>query len=221
MRTAAPFNTVVLDCDSTLSAIEGIDELASRAGVSDTCRDLTRAAMDGEVALESVFAKRLDLIRPSRSDIDWLSGQYIEHLTEDADKLVQRLLESDMDVYIISGGLRPAVQGMAQVLGIPADNVRAVDIFFDHDGSYSDFDRESPLARNGGKHEIVKALHQQGKAMVCIGDGVTDLEMKMDDVLLIGYGGVQFRERVRQEADVYIYDRSLLNVWPYIENGIA
>ena len=46
---------VVFDCDSTLSTIEGVDELALRAGVGDEVARLTTAAMAGEVPLDQVY----------------------------------------------------------------------------------------------------------------------------------------------------------------------
>ncbi len=219
MITTTAIDAVLLDCDSTLSTVEGIDELALRAGVSGDCRELTRAAMDGDLPLEAVYAKRLELIQPSRSDTEWLSKHYIKHLTTGAETLVNMLYTHGIDVYIISGGLKPAVLGLAKALGVAGENVYAVDIFFNDDGSFLDYDRASPLARNGGKAEITRMLMSDGKAMVCIGDGVTDLEMKMANVLFIGYGGVQYRERVRREADVYIEDQSLMLAWPYIATG--
>ncbi len=43
-----PYATVVFDCDSTLAAMEGIEELAQGAGAEEI-RALTRAAMDGAI----------------------------------------------------------------------------------------------------------------------------------------------------------------------------
>ena len=42
------FRAVCFDCDSTLSRLEGIDELASRYGRKDEVALLTEAAMNGE-----------------------------------------------------------------------------------------------------------------------------------------------------------------------------
>ena len=67
------FDVICFDCDSTLSKIEGIDELAKRVGLGDELSKLTDAAMNGDVALEEVYAKRLNLIKPNRADIEWLS----------------------------------------------------------------------------------------------------------------------------------------------------
>ena len=65
---------VFLDCDSTLSAVEGIDELASRNG-SDVAT-LTTDAMAGRVTMESVYRRRLELIDPGTDDLIWLADRY-------------------------------------------------------------------------------------------------------------------------------------------------
>ena len=55
-----PYATIVFDVDSTLSAIEGIDELAEAAGMRKEVSQLTNRAMRGEIPLESVY--KLSLI---------------------------------------------------------------------------------------------------------------------------------------------------------------
>ena len=48
--SAPPYGTIAFDCDSTLSAIEGIDELAAIAGVTrESVERLTAQAMAGEL----------------------------------------------------------------------------------------------------------------------------------------------------------------------------
>ena len=58
------FRFVFFDVDSTLVTIEGVDVLG--AGNAEIAR-LTERAMNGEIALEEVYAKRLEIIRPNRA----------------------------------------------------------------------------------------------------------------------------------------------------------
>ena len=51
------YDEVFLDCDSTLTATEGIDELARLKGMEEAIERLTRRAMEGEVPLEEVYAQ--------------------------------------------------------------------------------------------------------------------------------------------------------------------
>ena len=73
------FSSVVLDVDSTLSAIEGIDWLAARRGpaVERLVAELTDRAMRGEIALDAVYGERLALVRPTRAEIDALAEAYV------------------------------------------------------------------------------------------------------------------------------------------------
>ena len=48
----APFELSILDCDSTLSTIEGIDELARWQGRTQQVAELTNRAMNGDVTAE-------------------------------------------------------------------------------------------------------------------------------------------------------------------------
>jgi phosphoserine phosphatase len=61
----ASFDLIFFDCDSTLSAIEGVDELARLKGKEWRVGLLTQKAMDGDLDLSDVYGKRLKAIRPS------------------------------------------------------------------------------------------------------------------------------------------------------------
>ena len=70
---------LLLDCDSTLSAVEGIDELGRLRGaeVFKQVERMTAEAMDGSIPLEKVFAQRLALIRPTRTELAEIAAKYI------------------------------------------------------------------------------------------------------------------------------------------------
>ena len=76
--TATGFASVVLDVDSTLCGIEGIDWLAARRGPEAGVRiaELTDRAMNGELALDAVYGERLGVVRPSREDLAALAAAY-------------------------------------------------------------------------------------------------------------------------------------------------
>jgi len=209
------FEIVCFDCDSTLSKIEGIDELAKRVGLGEAMVKLTNLAMNGEVPLEAVYGQRLSLIRPDQASVAALAEQYIAEMVEGAKELFATLLAQGKTVHIVSGGLRQAILPLAQLLAIPARQVHAVDIFFNSDGSYSHFDNTSPLAKSGGKALVAGALAGHGK-LVMIGDGNTDMEAKQAGAFTIGFGGVVERPIVRELADVYVADASLLALLPYL-----
>jgi len=195
-----PYDTIVFDCDSTLSAVEGIDELAAAAGIDVT--DLTRRAMEGELGLEQVYGLRLERIRPTREAVERVGRLYVERTLPHAGELIRALQSLGKRVCVVSGGLRPAVAEVATALGIGDEDVFAVGISFAADGSYAGFEEDSPLARSGGKPPVLRELAAGGRAVCLIGDGVTDLEAAPEIARFIAFGGVERRETVFEAAAV-------------------
>ncbi len=194
-----PYGTVVFDCDSTLCAIEGIEELAR--GNVEVAR-LTQAAMEGQLALEEVYARRLALVRPTRTDVERIGAAYVETLLPNAARLVAALHALGKRVAIVSGGLLPAVRAAARALAVPEALVQAVDVHFDAAGRYAGFDQDAPLARAGGKIAALRGLRRAGEALAFVGDGATDLEAAHEAERFVAFGGVERRARVLAAARV-------------------
>jgi phosphoserine phosphatase len=203
------FHSVVLDCDSTLVTIEGIDVLAG-ARASEVSA-LTNAAMAGAVPLEEVYERRLALIHPSRGAMESLGSAYINALVPDARETLAALLWLGKEVRIVSGGLRPPVEVLAWSLGLPPSHVASVQVHFDADGAYQGYDRASPLARSGGKAEIIRAWRMPGPVLL-VGDGATDLEARPAVDAFAAYMGVVIRSDVADAADFVLVDASLAPV---------
>jgi phosphoserine phosphatase len=197
------FDVICFDCDSTLSKIEGIDELARRVGLGEEMANLTNLAMNGEVSLEAVYEQRLSMIKPDRQAIEWLAEAYIAERVAGVEEVFAQLLAQGKEVYIVSGGLRQAILPLARYLGLPEAHVHAVDVYFNQDGSYRHFDKSSPLARNGGKAEICRQLLKPDAKLAMVGDGKTDMEAKQAGAFVVGFGGVVDRAVVRELADVF------------------
>lgn len=210
------YHTIIFDCDSTLSAIEGIEELAGEH--RRDIETLTDAAMRGEVPLDEVYGRRLELIRPSRAAVDGLVARYVDGLVEDAVGTVAALRAVGLDVRVVSGGLLPAVLGLARHLGIPAAAVSAVAVRFDDDGGWAGFDEAAPAARALGKAEVVRAWRASARGLpgpvMFVGDGATDLEARPEVDLFVAYAGVVVRPEVVAAAPVVIRSRSLAPVLP-------
>lgn len=195
------FRSVVFDCDSTLASIEGIDELAGPR--IQEIREMTDLAMEGAIALEEVYGERLALIDPTRDRVDALARAYVEALVEDAREVVGALLWLGKEVRVVSGGLRPPVEALALELGIPAAAVQAVGISFDASGRYLDFERGSPLARSGGKPDVIRAWNLPRPSLL-VGDGATDLEARPAVDGFAAFMGVAHRPVVAAAADFVI-----------------
>ncbi|MCK5831802.1 MAG: HAD-IB family phosphatase [Methylococcales bacterium] len=210
------FEIVCFDCDSTLSKIEGIDELGRRVNRFDEMVALTNAAMNGELALEAVYGKRLDLIKPDQAQMDWLADLYISEMVDGVEEVFSTLLAKGKQVHIISGGIRQAILPLAKKLGLPANHVHAVDVLFNDDGTYNNFDQQSPLSKTGGKAVVCKQIRVDEHSMVMIGDGKTDLEAKQAGATVIGFGGVMQRDIVMEQSDIFVNETSLMAVLPHL-----
>lgn len=199
---------IIFDCDSTLSSIEGVDELARAAGEEATqeIEKMTESAMEGKITLESIFAKRLEIIQPTASNVSEVGQLYIDTVEPSAKQVITTLKNQGWTPIILSGGYRQAIKPLADYLGV--EQIEAVDLYFNQDGSYRDFDRNYPSTRSGGKPEVVKSLRDKYSPdkIVAIGDGVSDLESKPVIDIFIGFGRYALREKVKQEADYFITD---------------
>lgn len=203
------FATVVFDCDSTLTSIEGIDELAGEH--AEEVRRLTDEAMKGTIALEEVYGLRLQIIRPTRERVAALGREYVDALVPDARETIAALRFLGKNVRVISGGLLPAVVAVAVELGLREDEVAAVGISFDEAGAYAGFDEASPLARSGGKASVLHGWSLPRPALM-VGDGATDLEARPAVDAFAAYMGVAFRDKVAAFADFVLRDASLAPV---------
>ena len=210
------FHVICFDCDSTLSKIEGIDELAGRVGLGKEMAKLTDAAMNGLLPLEAVYEKRLSVLRPDLESIRWLADLYIAEVVDGALEVFASLTAEGKEVHIISGGIRQAILPLAAFLGLPENHVHAVELYFNDDGSYRDFDKTSPLSRTGGKGEVCRQLLKPHGPLLMIGDGQTDMEARQQGVTVFCFGGVIERPLVREMADQFIAGPSLTSLLTHI-----
>ena len=202
------YGSVIFDCDSTLSAIEGIEELAHAHRVE--IAQLTEATMRGEIPLEDVYRRRLELVRPTRDQVAALGDRYVRTLVTDARETIAALLAENIEVRVISGGIRQAVVTLALALGLTERAVAAVEVHFDENGDYAGFDASSPLARSGGKRTILEQwLPELRRPIMFVGDGATDLEARPPADTFVAFAGVVERPMVIDAADVVVRTPSL------------
>jgi phosphoserine phosphatase len=225
----ASFDLIFFDCDSTLSAIEGIDELAKFKGKELRVSVLTQKAMDGDLDLSEVYGKRLQAIRPTRAQLKAIEQRYWDTLVPDAAEVVAALRFLNKQVFIISGGLAEPVRGFGKRLGVPPENIRAVELEYNqlsgewwryhepqqqHRQTYLDYD-EGPLTVSSGKPAIVRELagDKHGRRLM-IGDGASDLATRPVVDLFVGFGGVVARQKVADGADIFVPVNTLAPILP-------
>lgn len=195
-----------IDCDSTLSTIEGIDELAHARGdeVFAKAVQLTHAAMNGEIPIAEVFPKRMEMIRPDRETCAKVAVLYMNTMVPGVEGFIREVKEAGWLPVILSGGFAPLILPLARHLGI--EHVEAVPLYLNDDGSYQGYGSDYPTTRNLGKNEVIREWKQAmlPERVVMIGDGVSDMETKPDVDVFIGFGGVIERPKVKAGCDHWL-----------------
>jgi phosphoserine phosphatase len=198
---------LLLDCDSTLSSIEGIDELGRLRGPETfkAVEDMTNAAMNGGTPMEAIFAKRLDIIKPTAAELAAIGAKYIATVEPTAVASLAQLRAAGWKIAIVSGGFTQAIRPLADFLGI--ERVEAVVLKFHADGSYAGFDDSCPTCRTKGKNVVARRLRDEYEAghVVMVGDGASDLEVKGDADLVVGFGRYVQRPKVVAGADKFVH----------------
>lgn len=224
-------DVVIFDCDSTLSSVEGIDELARANDQQERVAALTQRAMDGDVPLEHVYRRRLDMSNPTQGLVNGLWRTYQGNVIADAREVIAALQDLGCHVFIVSGGLFEPVRDFGVWLGVPRENVYAVSAEYDQlagewwryweqpggqnpNANYMAL-RSTPLSGTGGKPLIIDHIRSRyhGRAML-IGDGLSDVEAMSQVDLFVGFGGVAYRERVAAQSPVYIKTSHLSPIVP-------
>lgn len=222
---------VIFDCDSTLTRVEGIDELARLTGTQRDVATLTHRAMNGEVPLEHVYAHRLTVSSPTQAQVSHLRRIYRENVIDDAREVVAALQDLGCRVFIVSGGLIDPVRDFGAWLQIPRDHIYAVEMEYDQlAGEWWRYweqpggqnpnanylaTKHSPLTDAGGKGLVIDRIRSiyPGRALL-IGDGVSDLEARKHVDLFVGFGGVTYRERVAAQSAIYLQTLHLSPLMP-------
>ena len=218
---SSAIDDVFFDCDSTLSTIEGIDELARFKGVEQQIVALTNAAMNGQLPLQEVYAERLRLLSPTRADMRAVEEAYKRTVVPDARETIAALHELGRRVFIVSGGLADAVIGFGMWLGVPKERIKAVGLSYNQlSGRWWDYQQrnlderylmydDSPLTLQHGKTDVIRSLRERGRRAMLVGDGSSDLAAANAVDLFVGFGGVVARPIVAVNAQVFLRTPSI------------
>jgi phosphoserine phosphatase len=205
MSAHAKFAAVVVDVDSTLCGVEGIDWLAALRGpeLSAEVTALTQRAMDGDLALDAVYGTRLRMIRPTRHEIAALAEAYCAALAPGAPAAIAELRANGVIVQVVSSGIKQAIEPVVTSIGLDVSDLHAVEIHFGGEGVYLGYDTASDLTRANGKAALVESL-KLPHPVLAVGDGATDLAMRLVTDRFAAFTGFVRRESIVRDADIVI-----------------
>ena len=167
---------VAFDMDSTLIAVEIIDELAKLAGVGEQVAAITESAMQGEIDFKESFRKRVALLKGLKlSELENMSMNL--PLSEGAELVTSTLKDLGYKLAILSGGFTFVGEYLKEKLGfdyVYANELDLVDgeVTGEVCGEIIDGERKALLLKEIAERENI-SLEQT----IAVGDGANDLPM--------------------------------------------
>lgn len=168
---------LIADMDSTMIAVECIDELADYAGVKDHVAAITERAMRGELNFEEALIERVGLLK-GLPETD-LAACYDERvrLNSGARRLVETMNARGAVTALVSGGFTYFSSRVAKAAGFQINQANELLLV---DGRLTG-EVTRPILGRSAKLELMRAIcAERGFAtndVVAVGDGANDLSM--------------------------------------------
>ena len=167
---------VVMDVDSTLIQQEVIELLAAKAGVQEKVKEITEAAMRGELDFSASLKARVALLEGLPETVIAEVQREIV-LTPGARTLVKTLHQLGHSVAVVSGGFTSVIEPLIKELGITHYRANTLEIM----GGKLTGKVLDPIIDRAGKAVALKEFAAvEGVLLeqtVAIGDGANDLDM--------------------------------------------
>lgn len=203
--------TFVFDFDSTFIRGEMLEYFADLALRESRTREaqlgqiseLTRRAMEGELDYGESLRARLELLPGHRDLLGELIAKVRNEITPSFRRNRLFFSQNAQRIYIVSSGFREVLVPIAGDFGIAASHVFGNDLIFDAQGILQGVAQNNPLAREGGKVEVVRSLALTGEVCM-VGDGMSDYAVRKAGLATRFYA---FSENVKRPAVIKVADR--------------
>lgn len=190
---------LISDMDSTLIAVECIDEIADVLGIKPQVAAITEAAMRGEMDFEAALRQRVKLLKGV--SVEALQQVYDQRvtLTSGAEQMLMGLKQAGIKTALVSGGFTFFTERLQQRLGLDYALACVLEIEQGHLtgqvlSKVVDADAKAQLLA-----DICTELEIEPEQTVAIGDGANDLNMLACAGLSIAF---RAKDKVREAADV-------------------
>jgi phosphoserine phosphatase len=181
------FGLMAMDMDSTLLAIESIDEIADMHGVKPQVSEITLRTMRGEIVFAESLRQRTALLEGL--DQDALQHVYDERvrLSPGAEKMLQRMKSAGLRTMVISGGFTFFTDRIKTKLEFDYAAANTLEIV---DGKLSGKVLGEIIGAQG-KADLLKRVREElglkREQIIAIGDGANDLKMLEEAGVSIAY----------------------------------
>ena len=186
-RKLADFGLMVMDMDSTLIAIECIDEVAAMQGLKPQVAAITEAAMRGEMEFAESLRRRVALL--AGLDEHALQRVYDEYLrlSPGAETMLEALKARGIKTLLVSGGFVFFTERLKVRLGLDYAHANTLEIV---NGKLTGKVLGKILDAQGKADWLVKIREEltlKPEQVIAMGDGANDLKMMAQAGISIAY----------------------------------
>jgi phosphoserine phosphatase len=186
-RKLSEFRLLVMDMDSTLIAIETIDELADLVGRKDEVAAVTTQAMRGEIEYDESIRRRVAVLKGlEESALDRLYAERVK-LSPGAERMIQGIKRVGLKILLVSGGFTHITERLKTRLGLDYVRSSTLDV---RDGNLTGELVGSIVNADAKREALLWARDELGATkgqILAIGDGANDLKFMREAGVSIAY----------------------------------
>ncbi len=178
---------IVMDMDSTLLAIESIDEIADMQNIRPQVSAITQQTMRGEISFEESLTRRTWLLRGVHQKKKKKVYDERVRLSSGADKMLQQAKRFGIKTMVLSGGFTFFTERVKERLGLDFAAANVLEI----ENNKLTGKVVGEIIGREGKAQVLKqvgdTLGLRREQIIAIGDGANDLGMMAESGISIAY----------------------------------
>jgi phosphoserine aminotransferase len=169
--------------------------------------NITKRGITGEISMQQSYNQRLSVAKPTLESIDYYLSLGESLLTNGMQQLIRdlRRIYPNLTIRVVSQGPKCIVQPICdKFFGIESRDVHAVEL----DVNTMTVSQQDPMLVAGKSKFLADVLgaNNDHTPVVIVGDGVSDMKIKVDGVahVAIGYGEHLQFDKTKELADHYV-----------------
>lgn len=206
----------IFDMDSTLITQEVIELIASYANVQEKVKEITDAAMRGELDFNQSLAQRVALLKGIESSKLWDELKEKLIITNGAPELTKGLKKMGVTLGVLSGGFLPLATHLKEQLRLDYAFANNLKVEIDPVSKKEVLSGETygEIVNGDKKAELLQRIAKENsidvKDAVAVGDGANDLKM----MGVAGWGiAWNAKPKVQLEAQSALNSNSLKDIF--------